>query len=245
MNIASLVSGGVDSSLLAYLAATWLGRENTIAVTVKSPLTYKRDLDDAHRIADMLRLKHLIVEVNELLNHHVKLNTPLRCYHCKKMRISAIKNMLAELGLSDYKLIDGTNADEVYGRPGIKALREEGVLSPYLIFNISKSEIRRMAYEVHLDVASKPPNSCKATRMEVFIELNLSVLSAVEELEEELRELLGDVAIRARVVDGYVRVEIPEDVMKIAYERRQEINELAKAKGFNGALLSLKPYVRS
>ncbi|RLF07713.1 MAG: ATP-dependent sacrificial sulfur transferase LarE [Thermoprotei archaeon] len=241
---AVMLSGGVDSSVLTYLAVKASGPENVIAITVNSPLTFKIDVDFACKVTKLLNVRHLIVQVDELSNINIALNTPLRCYYCKKMRIKVIREALKAHGYDHFKIIDGTNIDEAHGRPGLKALKEEGVYSPYLMFDVTKNEIRELACRFSLPTAHKPPNSCKATRIELFTPLRREILDLIEELEIEVGKLLGNATLRARMSNGYIRIEVPEDVMHRVFNLRHEIMRIIEDKGFKGVTLSLKPYAR-
>ena len=63
-------------------------------------------------------------------------------------------------------IVDGTNLDDLGDyRPGIDALRQNGIRSPFVETNFSKSEIRDTAKSIGLSVHDKPSNSCLASRI--------------------------------------------------------------------------------
>ena len=240
--VAVMLSGGVDSSLLTALAKMALS--DVVAVTVKSPLTFNSDIRDACRVAELLGVQHSLVEVNELVDYHVSLNTPLRCYKCKKIRVKAVKEWLLQRGALDFEIVEGVNSDEAPTRPGLRALKEEGVHTPFVDLGVGKQDIRLAAARLGIPTASKPPNSCRATRIEEFTPLSEELLEEVEDLEEELKGLVGDVALRARLSRGCVRIEVPEEVMQRLLEFKLQVQDVVEKRGFKWASLSLKPYTR-
>lgn len=75
---------------------------------------------------------HLVVRYEEVLEIDEFKSNPLnRCYVCKKNLFSKLKDIAEERGF--YYIVEGTNADDVNDfRPGRKALKELGILSPLL-----------------------------------------------------------------------------------------------------------------
>ncbi|MDI9620218.1 MAG: ATP-dependent sacrificial sulfur transferase LarE [Candidatus Nezhaarchaeota archaeon] len=242
--VAVMLSGGVDSSLLTFISTSALGRERVVAVTVDSPLTFRRDLEDARNLAHQIGIEHLILPANELSETHVALNTPLRCYKCKKLRIRIIKEGLRARGYDGWVVVDGTNVDEAKDRPGLKALNEEGVCSPFILFGVKKDDIRRVAAMFGLPTARKPPNSCKATRIATFTPLNLKLLSLVEEVENSIKELVGDGDLRVRISGSDVKIEVAEEIMPRILNFKREVTGIMLEKGLEAASLILKPYIR-
>ena len=63
-------------------------------------------------------------------------------------------------------IVDGTNLDDLGDyRPGIQALKENGIRSPLVETKFFKSEIRDIAKSVGLSVHDSPANSCLASRI--------------------------------------------------------------------------------
>ena len=61
------LSGGVDSSLVAYLAAAALGPENVLAVRMPYQTSAQSSLDDAQRVIDALGIRHETVEITPMV----------------------------------------------------------------------------------------------------------------------------------------------------------------------------------
>ena len=82
-------SGGVDSTLLAASAHKALGTQ-ALAATAFSPSLPEWELHDAKRIAEMIGVRHVVLETQEFSQDAFVENTSLRCYHCKKERFTAL-----------------------------------------------------------------------------------------------------------------------------------------------------------
>jgi uncharacterized protein len=81
-SVAIAFSGGVDSSLMAYLAAAELG-DRAVAITAVSPSVAASELADAKSIARQYAIRHVLLDARELEDPRYIENSPLRCYWCK------------------------------------------------------------------------------------------------------------------------------------------------------------------
>src|SRR3954468_4212532 len=75
-------SGGVDSSLVAALAARALG-PRALAVTAVSPALATGELDGAREVARAVGIAHETIRTDELARPGYVANDRDRCYHCK------------------------------------------------------------------------------------------------------------------------------------------------------------------
>src|SRR5687768_5671642 len=75
-------SGGVDSAVVAKAAQLALG-EKTIAVTGVSASLAEGELDDARRLAELIGIRHVVLDTHEFQSSAYTQNAPDRCYHCK------------------------------------------------------------------------------------------------------------------------------------------------------------------
>ncbi|MCZ7370997.1 MAG: NAD+ synthase [Candidatus Methanoperedens sp.] len=67
------LSGGIDSTLTAYLAVEALGRENVLGLLLpEKGITSDLDIDDAKEIADILGIDHKLIEISEILASYSK-----------------------------------------------------------------------------------------------------------------------------------------------------------------------------
>ena len=146
---ALLFSGGLDSSLLLAAAAKALGPGLT-AITFTGPHTVPGELAAAWALARRLRVDHVVREIDPLALPEFRHNRRERCYACKKAIITRAWEIAAARGHS--ALWDGTNLDDLADfRPGLAALREQGVESPLLAARLGKTAIRALSRGLGLD----------------------------------------------------------------------------------------------
>jgi uncharacterized protein len=121
-------SGGVDSTLIAKIAAMELG-DRALAVTADSPSLPRSELEEACRVASEIGVRHRIVKTRELENPEYLANASNRCYFCKDELMTVLSEVQKKEELA--VVLDGTNADDLHGhRPGFKAMKEHGSRSP-------------------------------------------------------------------------------------------------------------------
>ncbi|MDE1812841.1 MAG: ATP-dependent sacrificial sulfur transferase LarE, partial [Thaumarchaeota archaeon] len=152
------LSGGVDSALVAYAAQIALGKQ-AVAVTADYKTLSQEELDSAKKVCQEIGIRHIIMEYNELDNPDFVKNDKNRCFHC---RTELAEHLVALSKREKINLIvDGTNLDDLTEyRPGIIALKKNGVQSPLVESGFTKSNVRDVAKEIGLSIHDKPSNSC-------------------------------------------------------------------------------------
>lgn len=207
-------SGGVDSSLLAFLSKKY-GKE-AVLVTERSILYLDDDIKDAAQFAKKYHIPHIIIDLDPLDDDNFKENPINRCYICKKGLYSAIIKIKEE---KDFDLIlDGSNLDDLEDfRPGMQALNELNITTPYIDFKINKEEIRELSKHFELDIHSKPSMACFASRIPYNQMINEKKLIMVREAEKFLRNTFKLSQLRVRIHDqNLARIElIKEDFSKV------------------------------
>ena len=235
-------SGGVDSSVVAALAHDALG-DDAVACTAKSETLPAEELDDARRVAAEIGIRHEIVTFSELDSDAFVRNDDQRCYHCRSMRLSAMFDRAAELGID--VVCDGTNASDVGEghRPGLRAVDELDAYSPLLAHEITKAEVREIAREYDISVAEKPSMACLSSRVPTGLEVTEDRLSRIEKAERLLRTWGFD-QFRVRDHDGLARIEVAKEEFDVALDpdfvraARDHIADL----GFDHVTLDLHGY---
>ena len=217
--VALAFSGGVDSSYLLYAGlkrATMLG-----VYYVKSPFQPEFEYRDALRLAKELGASVTVLTADPLSDPQVAANPANRCYYCKRVIMSTIKEAAARDGFD--LIIDGTNAsDDISDRPGFKALGEEGVLSPLRICGITKERVRELSREAGLFTWSKPAYACLATRIPTGELITEEKLHAVEQSEDVLFGM-GFTDFRVRTKDGAAKLQFIAEQHSEAARRMDEI----------------------
>ncbi|MHC1589406.1 MAG: ATP-dependent sacrificial sulfur transferase LarE [Candidatus Hecatellaceae archaeon] len=237
-------SGGVDSSVVAALAYRAL-KDRALAVTIDSPLLPSSELRYAKHVARSIGIPHLTVRLNEVELPGFADNTPKRCYICKKARFKLLKKIAGERGFET--VADGTNADDLKEyRPGLLALKEEGICSPLLENNVTKKRSRSLAAFLRLPAAGKPPSTCLATRFPYWHRISLEKLRRVDLAEAYIKRRLGleNSIIRVRDHDGLARIEVSSNILEQVLNegKLREIAERLKKMGFKYVALDLEGY---
>ncbi|MCL2746671.1 MAG: ATP-dependent sacrificial sulfur transferase LarE [Coriobacteriia bacterium] len=156
-------SGGVDSALLAYVAAQELG-DKFIAVTLQSALMKEADVSEATRFCDTYGIRHVLIDMDILADECFVANDQDRCYHCKVAIFSAVRECADQHNLSH--VMDGTNIEDCPNRrPGMRVLREQGIRSPLRENLFTKEDIRTVSKQMKLFTWDKVSDSCLATRV--------------------------------------------------------------------------------
>ena len=193
-------SGGVDSTLLLYLCKDL----DIVACTFKSVFQTEEEIRLTKDICKKYNVKQEVIEYYPLENSIIKSNPKDRCYHCKKLMFEKLRS------LTKRNIIDGTNFDDLSTfRPGLRALKELGIISPLAEFKITKEEIRAYAKELGISVYNKPSTPCLATRFPYNIDLCEDRLKIVEEGENFLKSQ-GFSNVRLRLHDDIARIELPK-----------------------------------
>ncbi|MCP8319918.1 MAG: ATP-dependent sacrificial sulfur transferase LarE [archaeon] len=235
-------SGGVDSSLVTAIAKIVLN-DKVLTVTADSITLPPWELQNSKRMAEIIGVRHLIVDMDELANSLISDNPPNRCYHCKKELITTLKKVAKNEGIS--VIVDGTNADDLKGhRPGALALKEEGVYSPLALIGLSKKEVREISRYLNLPNADKPSMACLASRFPYWQRITYEGILRVAEAEKYIINLLGARQVRVRDHNGIARIEIGKDERRLLYDENlmDKIAEKLKFLGFDYVTIDLQGY---
>ncbi len=240
-NIAIAFSGGVDSTFLLYAAKETLGN-NTIAITVNASMYPEGERIDAKHLASQLGAHHIKIEGKEWEIQGLIDNKPDRCYHCKKAIFTKIKEVAKTNGI-EY-VADGTNADDIDDyRPGMKALKELGIISPLKEVGLNKEEIRKLSKEFNIPTWDKSSMACLASRIPYGTKITHENLKMVEKCETYLLEH-GYKGFRVRYHGDIARIELdPKDIkIFVNSPKIQDLINYFKEVGFTYITLDLEGY---
>lgn len=236
------LSGGVDSAVVALAAKKALDKK-AVAVTADYNTLSGDELKSARKIAKEIDIDHRIVRYNELDNEEFVKNDSLRCYHC---RTELASYLLLEAKKMDVSLIvDGTNIDDLKDyRPGIKAMRENGVKSPLVELGIGKQNIRSIAKSNNLSVFDKPSNSCLASRIPHGIPVTFEKLKRIETAEILVKSVFNVRQVRVRDHQDTARIEVGREEFKEMFDTDKllAIDSKLKNLGFKYVALDLSGY---
>ena len=236
------VSGGVDSALLLAASTKALGKERVMAVTASSPVDPPGDLDTAQELAAFLGVEWKMLESQELMDADFIANTRERCYHCKKGLLKELLLLARRQGLA--RVLEGSNYDDLKDyRPGYKAVREAGVLSPLTEVEMTKGEIREASRKLGLSCWNRPSGACLATRIpygEVITESRLKRIALAESILHDL----GQSVVRVRDHGEIARLEVAEEsIAQLSKDGvRQNILRRFKELGYKYVTIDLQGY---
>jgi uncharacterized protein len=240
--VAVAFSGGVDSSLVLKLACEAGKKLNkdVYGVTFETKLHPVSDLTISKKVAKEMGAIHKIKQINEFENGAILKNPVDRCYQCKKLLFSQLKEYGKELGCTH--ILDGTNADDLNTyRPGVRALKELGIISPLAELGITKEEVRAMAKDLNISVSTRPSTPCMATRIPYNTPLDFQLLSNIEKAEGLIKDL-GFEIVRVRVHGDIVRIEVPKEDLFRLMEVNDKIISFMKKLGFLYITLDLEGF---
>jgi uncharacterized protein len=239
-------SGGVDSALVAALAVERLG-EAALAITGVSPALAPHLREEARAQAAWLGLRHREIATAELADPAYASNPDDRCYACKRELHSLLAPIAAAAGQA--QVVDGVNLDDLGDhRPGLRAAREQGVISPLAEAGIDKAGVRQLSRALGLPWWDKPAQPCLASRFPYGESISAARLRRVAAAEDWLRQR-GFPELRVRSQGEVARIELPaaelaEALRQLAEgELRRELVDALLALGFQAVGLDLEGLV--
>ena len=232
-------SGGVDSTFLLKVAYDVLG-DKVIAVTANSETYPKRELDEAKAYAQSLGIRHIVIETLELEIAGFADNPPDRCYYCKHELFSKLTEIARANGL-EY-VFDGSNLDDRNDhRPGMRAAKQLGVVSPLKQAEMTKDDIREISKEFGLSTWNKPSFACLSSRFPYGTKITPEKLVVIGEAEDYIRDL-GFQELRVRHHDNIARIEIGKADFARILPFTDQISDKLKSLGFLYVTLDLSGY---
>lgn len=223
-------SGGVDSTLLLFLASQEIP---TLAITADGAMVPRDEFNEAVEFGKTLNnIDHITFPVNPLDIEKFRNNTPDRCYACKKVIFSKIKELAHENNCD--VIFDGANIDDLGDyRPGMKAVEELGVLSPFLLAGLNKSDIYFLSKKYELPTMNKASAACLASRIPTGEPITLEKLKKVEDGERILKKY-GFNQLRLRLFDNIKgQLECRIEDFDIFDKNKEEIIKRLEELGIN------------
>ena len=223
-------SGGVDSSLLAFLSQHFLGRAQTLAVISASPSLKLSDLDEAKDCARINDLSIRVITTKEMENPSYFSNPSNRCYFCKHTLYDELADLRKDY--TGWWVLNGTNRDDLGDyRPGLKAADEFEVRSPLSDCGIDKEGVRALAAHFKLQCWDKPASPCLSSRVPYGEEITVKKLRQIEDAEALVKDA-GFPINRVRHYGDTARVEVAEDLQTKLAENREAIAAGIRKLGF-------------
>lgn len=232
-------SGGVDSALLAVLANSVL-KNNAFIYTIVTPYMSEEETNRAITFAQKHQMNHKLLHLDT--PKEIMQNPTDRCYLCKQHLFHLLKKEANRINAD--MICDGSNADDTKDyRPGMKALKELKIASPFLELGITKRQIRDLSTFLKLETRNTPSNPCLLTRLPYNQTVTKKAIEQVEQAELFLKEK-GFKEVRVRHEGRTARIElVSTDQLKVlAPAMAKETTNKFKQIGFTFIALDLKPF---
>jgi uncharacterized protein len=246
--IAIAFSGGVDSTVVLAAAREncqrrGLSQESIVPLMCVSPSQPAREVDAAIAVAENLGFQVCRLNTSELDQPGYVSNQADRCYHCKKVLLQQMFELVQDLDCE--VLVTGDNASDLLDeRPGRRALQEAGGRSPLAELGITKPEVRAIARDIQkLPVWNKPARACLATRVPAGTPITAALLARIEKAEDALADL-GFTEHRVRHAGSLARLEVSATEMPLVMQKREAILAALKQAGYDRVALDLEPLAR-
>jgi len=234
-------SGGVDSTLLLYIASIIPGLK-TAAYTVSNALIPEEEIFSAVNLAKMFSIEHHVINLDILSYEKIKENTAERCYHCKTVILNHIIEAASDKGIST--VIEGSHAGDINDyRPGLKAIAELGVKSPLKDAGFDKKMIYELSSYLELPTSEKESYPCLATRIPFGTPIKIELLRKAE-LAENILKSFGFRKVRARIHGDILRIEVDENMLAdiVASPVRENVYTALHNAGFIYITVDLNGY---
>lgn len=206
-NLAVAFSGGVDSTFLLNEAHKVLG-DKCIAISLALRGTTREEAEFAKGFCRDHGINLVTITVDEIYDiSGFKENPKDRCYVCKSYIFGKVIEEAKLHGIDH--VADGSNFDDLSDyRPGMKALKEHGVVSPLMEAGLTKDEIRALSKEEGLPSWNMASSPCLSSRIPYGELITEEKLRMVEEGEKALKSE-GFSICRVRTLEGRVaRLEV-------------------------------------
>lgn len=247
-NLLIAYSGGTDSTFLLKIAKDTIG-DNVLAVIAKSETYPKREYRQAKKIVQELKIKHLVINTQELSNPHFLINSTNRCYYCKKELFTKLREIAYKKDIN--YVADGTNYDDINDfRPGINAIKELEIRSPLKEAFLTKKEIRLLSRKMELLTWDKPAFACLASRIPYGNKITLHKLKMINDAEDYIYNL-GFRQVRVRHYlfseqrrNNIARIEVSkEDIPRFtSIDLQEKVVKKLKQIGYHYITLDLEGY---
>lgn len=235
------LSGGVDSAVVAHLAARALPHGVT-AVTLTGAAVSGPEVEAARRSAQAAGVPHVLIAVDPIADENYRANPTNRCYHCRRGETAAVRAWGEAHGVRRY--FDGVHLDDLdEARDGLRAMNEAGFEHPLSAARWRKVDVRAYARTVGLWNWDRPSDACLASRVAHGHAIDAALLARIAAAESWLHGR-GFRRVRVRTDGASARVEVdPSEVARLIAEplastTRTQLESL----GFTSVALDLVGY---
>ncbi|MGL5439653.1 MAG: ATP-dependent sacrificial sulfur transferase LarE [Filifactoraceae bacterium] len=231
-------SGGIDSSLLSYVASRILG-EKAIALIIVGAQSIGSEIEYARNFAKTKKIKYIEIPVSIFENQPLMKNDKERCYYCKLANFRLLKEYSQNNGYA--VVADGGNVDDLSElRPGLKAIKELDIKSPFVEAGFSKQDIKDFSEYLGLGFEKRGSNTCLITRLSINSKITEIRLRRVDICEDFLKSKNYN-GFRVRDLEDIAVIEFMGDI-NISNEKANEISIFFKQQGYKKIYIDMEGY---
>ncbi len=224
-------SGGIDSTLVLFLARKFQGKENAIGVISNSESLKAKDFVLAKEFCETFDIHLEIIKTEELTDERYNENPINRCFFCKDHLFNDVQAIKEKYPAFD--VLSGTNYDDLGDyRPGFEAAEKYEVLAPMVACNLKKDELRQIAKHFELPNWDKPASPCLSSRIPYTHKITREKLQQVEDAENILNEF-GFKDVRVRHYGTYGQIEVQKEELGKLLQIEDEVLGKMRSVGFN------------
>ncbi|MDR2967828.1 MAG: ATP-dependent sacrificial sulfur transferase LarE [Methanobacteriaceae archaeon] len=233
-DVAIAFSGGADSTLIAYMAKKVAN--NALAIIFDNGLMPSKFLNDTQKVITPIEIKYEIITNDFLKNEKFIKNDSKRCFICKNIMYSKIKELATEHGFKT--IVDGTNiSDLLEDRPGIMANYKNKILSPLTKAGIEKEEV--LDYLTKNNINYSTGTTCLATRIKTGTKITPKKINRINYAEDLLKNLTKSEIVRVRDISNTAQIEIEDINLLLNKNILQLIESEFKAVNFEKTTLTI------
>jgi len=223
-------SGGIDSTLVLYLARKFQGQENAIGVISNSESLKNKDFNLAQSFCNEFDIQLRVIKTDELSDSNYSENPINRCFFCKDHLFHDLQELKKEY--AGFEILSGTNYDDLGDyRPGIDAAQKNQVTSPLVDCKVTKEQIREIAKHFNLPNWNKPASPCLSSRIPYNQAVTLEKLKQIEAAEDILNSY-GFEDVRVRHFGTFGRIEVQKDDLEKLLSIKEKVYGELKNLGF-------------
>ncbi len=222
-------SGGVDSTLVAFVAHRVLGI-NALIVLARTETIIQEDVELARHKARDHGFNYREITYNELDIEQYAANPINRCYFCKQELYARLKALAEEEKIPF--ILDGANLDDIGDyRPGRTAAKESGVHSPLIEAGMTKHDVRAAAEFYGLPNADKPAAPCLSSRIPYGTHIDRKSLEQIALAEKFIRGK-GFTNVRVRHFQTTAKIEVDASAVGKLKRMNDEVQAHLKDLGY-------------
>ena len=234
-------SGGIDSSLVLFLARKYQGKENVLGIISNSESLKRKDFVLAKKFCNKYDINLEVIKTLELKDDRYNQNPENRCYYCKGHLFKDLQTIKDEY--KEFDILSGTNVEDLGEyRPGLQAESDFKVLSPLAECHLSKNDIRQIAKYFKLFHWDKPASPCLSSRIPYYQTVTKEKLQQVEEAENILNDM-GFKDVRVRHYGDWGQIEVQKDDLEKLLFMEKEVSDKIKKLGFKEIKIDKEGFV--